>query len=274
MYIGAHVSTKGGYLEAAKKAYGMGANAFQFFPVNPRSLHVKAFHLPDAEACARFCREKGLLSIGHSPYPLNLAVERERHRPMVDALLNGLDIANACGSVGLVVHFGKYGGRDLVQGYKNIICTLDETLRRWRGNALLLLENQAGGGTPMGTTMEEMVHIRSLSGEPDKIGFCLDTCHAFAGGLWDGGDWSRVQSEGERLGYMAHLKAVHLNDSVYPAGSKRDRHANIGRGRIGDDGFRAFLHSPCIRGIPVILETAPAADGTHREEIAHVKSLL
>lgn len=273
MYIGSHVSTKGGYVEAAKLAFRIGANAFQYFPKNPRSLMLKNFNSLDAEACARFCLEKGLLSIGHAPYPLNLAAEAESQAIMIDALINGLEITNACGSIGLVVHFGKYTGQDSLKGYKNILQTLNKTLKKWHGKSLILLENQAGGGNHMGTTLEELTQIRALSDFPEKIGFCLDTCHAFASGLWDGANWSELETNGEKLGFWAQLKAIHLNDSVYPSGAFRDRHANIGRGFIGNDHFRIFLNSDYVRGIPFILETGAAADGTHRDEINHVKEL-
>jgi deoxyribonuclease-4 len=273
MYIGSHVSIRRGYTEAAKTAYGLGAGAFQYFPKNPRSLNTKSFNSQDAEACARFCREKGLLSIGHAPYPLNLAVEGHMQSVMIDALLNGLEITNACGSIGLVVHFGKYTGKETLQGYKNIIELSNKALKQWQGQALLLLENQAGEGMQMGTTLEELTQIRALSDYPDKIGFCLDTCHAFASGLWNGDNWEMVQRNGEKLGFFDQLKAVHLNDSVYPAGSHRDRHANIGHGFIGNAQMKEFLTSPYVREIPVVLETGTAADGTHRGEIAHVKKL-
>jgi deoxyribonuclease-4 len=273
MFIGSHVSTKGGYSEAAKLAYNIGANAFQYFPKNPRSLSLKAFNPVDAKACAQFCVEKGLLSIGHAPYPLNLAAAEAQHSVMIDALLNSLEITNACGSIGLVVHFGKFAGKDMLEGYKNILQILNKALRQWQGQALILLENQAGEGKHMGTTFEELTQIRVLSDYPEKIGFCLDTCHAFASGLWNGDNWSEVEVNGEKLGFWAHLKAIHLNDSVYPSGSFRDRHANIGHGFIGGDRFRILLNSAYARDIAVVLETGKAADGTHRDEIKYVRQL-
>jgi deoxyribonuclease-4 len=274
MYIGSHVSTKGGFAEAAKFANHIGANAFQYFPKNPRSLSLKAFNPVDAKACAQFCAEKGLISIGHAPYPLNLAVAKDQQSVMVDALLNGLEITDACGSIGLVVHFGKFSGKDTLEGYKNIMQVLNEALRQWHGQALILLENQAGGSIPMGTTFEELTQIRGLSDYPDKIGFCLDTCHAFASGLWNGDNWSEVEANGEKLGFWAHLKAIHLNDSLYPSGSFRDRHANIGHGFIGSERFSTLLSSAYVKDIAIVLETAPAADGTHRDEIKFVKQLM
>jgi deoxyribonuclease-4 len=248
--------------------------AFQYFPKNPRSLNLKAFNTVDAKACAQFCAEKDLLSIGHAPYPLNLAVAKDQQSQMVDALLNGLEITDTCGSIGLVVHFGKFSGKDMLEGYKNILQVLNETLQHWHGRAHILLENQAGGGNNMGITLEELTQIRALSNYPDKIGFCLDTCHAFASGLWNGTNWSEVEANGERLGFWPHLKAIHLNDSVYPSGSFRDRHANIGQGFIGSEHMSTLLSSAYVRDVAIVLETAPSIDGTHRDEIKYVKQLV
>lgn len=274
MRIGSHISIRNGYLHAAKTALAIGARSFQYFPKNPRSLTLKTFDLKDAEACARFCREHGLFSIGHASYPTNLAADSSQLREVtVVSLLNDLAIAEACGSVGVVVHFGKSKEKDPLQGYRNIIQCLDETLSRWDGQALLLIENQAGEGTSMGTTLEEMMQIRKLCRYPEQIGFCLDTCHAFASGLWQGDDWERVEKKGMALGYFDCLKAVHLNDSVYPCGARKDRHANIGTGFIGAEAFRELLGSPQLQDIPVVLETEAGADRTHRMEIAYVASL-
>jgi deoxyribonuclease IV len=274
MHIGSHVSTRGSYEGAAQAAFGMGAGAFQYFPKNPRSLALKTkWNIHDTQNCAAYSKEKGLLSIGHSPYPLNLAVD-EVDRPLMKAvLMNALEISEECGSVGLVVHFGKYHGKDLLQGYKNIIQLLNEALRDWEGDSLVLLENQAGEGTGMGTTLEELVQVRSLCDVQERIGFCFDTCHAFAGGIWNESLWKRFEENGEKLGYFQQLKAVHLNDSLHPFGSRRDRHANIGQGQIGLDAFRTLLASPYLRGIPVVLETEPAEHGGHQTEIALVQSL-
>lgn len=277
MYIGCHVSIRHGYAAAAKNAYGQGAAAFQYFPKNPRSLSVKRWDRQDAQACRSFCREHGLKSIAHTPYPTNLATDdHDLYRITVDSVRNDLEIADACGSIGVVVHFGQYKGSvpDPLHGYLRMIGMLNEILSGWEGEALLLIENNAGQGNRMGTTLEELTQVRSLLDTPHKVGFCLDTCHAFASSLWKGDNWSEVANHARQLDYLDHVKAVHLNDSMYPHQSYRDRHANIGLGYIPAAGFSELLQTPEFQQIPILLET-PAHDGkTHQAEIAYIKDEL
>ncbi|MFB5758877.1 deoxyribonuclease IV [Paenibacillus medicaginis] len=273
-YLGAHVSTRRGFYKAAQRAREAGALSFQYFPKNPRSLALKTLDVPDAEACRGYCADHHLISIAHSPYPVNPAAGASRgeaaYALMVASLLNDLEIAEACGSVGIVVHFGHLRSSDPLEGYKNIIGCLDAVLGRWTGKAKILLENQAGDHGSMGTTLEEMVQIRSLSKFPARIGFCLDTCHAFAAGLWNGGVDESLLDKGVQLGYWDALCAVHLNDSRYPGGERKDRHARVGSGYIGELGFRWLLGQRPFQHIPLIMETEQGSDGTHRADIRKV----
>ncbi|WP_134701406.1 deoxyribonuclease IV [Ammoniphilus sp. YIM 78166] len=275
MKLGSHVSIRHGYKAAAQTAVRNGAEAYQYFPKNPRSLSVKTFDQKDAEQCAAFCKENGILSIAHAPYPVNLSLEGEEMRQALQlSLANDMEIAQACGSVGLVVHFGKYKGHDPLEGYKLMIDMLNRLLVDWEGDLLLLIENNAGQGGRMGITLEELVQVRKLSSYPEKIGFCLDTCHAFASGLWNGSNWSEVESHGKDLEYFKHLKAIHLNDSAYGYASFRDRHANVGKGKIGMEGMAQFLQSSVIQGLPVVLETPDSAGYSHPDEIRFIREAL
>ena len=273
-HVGCHISIKQGYSGAAQTAAAIGATAFQYFPKNPRGLAIKDFSAADAAACAALCRERGIRSIAHTTYATNLAAEGALREPTIRSLRNDLDIAEACGSVGVVVHFGKWkGGTDPLEGYKIIISALNETLDGWNGRALLLIENQAGEGTSIGATMEEHVSIRQLTAYPEKIGFCLDTCHLFASGVWNGANWQELLENARAIGYMQHLKALHLNDSVYPTGARRDRHANIGGGAIGAEPLGELLRSSELAGLPVVLETPVPAGSSHQAEIEFVRTL-
>lgn len=271
--IGAHVSIRGGYGRAARSAWESGATCFQYFPKNPRSLKLKPVDKRDAGACAAFCREKGMVSIAHTPYPTNLAAGSGgavSRAEMVHSLQNDLEIAEACGSLGIVVHFGHFTGMEPLQGYQNIIQCINDTLNSWDGQAKLLIENQAGNHGNEGMTLEELVKVRELSQFPEKIGFCFDTCHAFASGIWNPQATEELLKKGEELNYWPHLAAVHLNDSLYAYGLRRDRHAPIGEGCIGEANLRKLLLSEPFRQADVFLETEKGQDGTHREEIAAV----
>lgn len=275
MKIGSHVKISKGYLAAARRAKQIGANAFQYFPKNPRSLTIKAFDEIDAASCAAFCRENGLVSIAHTPYPTNLSVKEEEMREQTKrSLVNDLEIANSCGSIGVVVHFGTFKDSDPLEGYKRMIDMLNEILSGWEGTSMLLVENNAGKGGAQGTTFEELVQIRSLCDYPEKIGYCFDTCHGFASGIWNGQDWKEAEQKGLQLGYFQHLKAVHLNNSFHPLRSFKDRHANLSNGHIPLEGFKEFLASPSIRNLPLVLETPDDSGITHEEEIAFVKKLI
>ncbi|MFP4973755.1 deoxyribonuclease IV [Paenibacillus sp. CN-4] len=275
--IGCHVSIRGGYRDAARAARETGAGGFQYFPKNPRSLEPKAFDARDARACAEYCKEHGLVSIAHTPYPTNLAAagvgadSRARHAA---SLRNDLEIAEACGSIGIVVHFGSVKETDPVGSYREMIECLNEVLDGWSGRTLLLIENLAGNRGPAGTTLEELVTIRRLARRPECIGFCFDTCHAFASGLWKPEATGDLLRHGSELGYWPEVKAVHLNDSRYGYASRRDRHARTGEGHIGLEALLALLKTDELNGVPAILETDKGPDGTHREEIGRLLDRL
>ncbi len=278
LYIGSHVSTRGGYSKAAQRAYDMGANAFQFFPKNPRGLGVKRFDVEEALRCRAFCTKYGLRSIAHSPYPTNPALGDSKgtglYQGMVDSLKNDLHIAEACGSAGVVVHFGHAKLSDPLAAYHHIIRFLDDVLTEWQGSAKLLIENQAGDHGPMGTTLEELVQIRNLSRYPHSIGFCLDTCHAYASGLWNGSEDLELLKKGRKLGYFDALIAIHVNDSKYGYLSNKDRHERVGQGFIGEKGLTWLLKQREVKGLIWVLETETGEDGTHQDDIKRIRSWI
>ncbi|RKP56921.1 deoxyribonuclease IV [Cohnella endophytica] len=271
---GCHVSTRQGYRKAAEQAVALGGNAFQYFPKNPRSIALKTFDRDDARRCAEWCDLHNVTSIAHGPYAVNPATEGEEAARMAACTLNDLEIAEACGSIGVVVHFGRYKGADPLRGYRNMIRWINDVASRWDGRALILLENQAGDHGPMGTTPEELVQIRTLVECPEKVGFCLDSCHLYASGQWRPGQWKAFAERAGKLAFWEGLRAIHLNDSKYPSGSLKDRHEAIGEGRIGEADMRELLTSPELARVPLFLETPAGAGGTgitHRDQLITVK---
>ncbi|MCD8501951.1 MAG: deoxyribonuclease IV [Bacillaceae bacterium] len=275
MYIGCHVSIRDGYKNAAVHAKKLGANTFQYFPKNPRSLVPKEYGAEDTASCKDYCETNNIVSFSHSPYPTKLIADDPKTEELViQSIKNDLEITNSCGSIGVVVHFGTTSSTDPIEGYKRLIHVLNECLSDWNGTSLILLENNAGGRSMMGTTLEEMVQIRKLVDYPEKIGFCFDTCHAFASGVWDGNNWNELEEKGQQLDYFNHLKLIHLNNSKYPSGMKKDRHANLMNGHITTSQWLRFLQSPAIKNIPLILETPNEEKDAHEKEINLVNKWL
>jgi len=219
MIIGSHVSIRNGFLGAAKKAVANHTSAFQYFPKNPRSLSIKDLDQEDASSCKEFCQQHQLLSVAHTPYSTSLTPSKDKEELTILSLLNDLEIADACGSIGVVVHYGnQISSKDPLASYHLMLAILNRVLGQWNKECLLLLENNAGTKGGLGTTLEELVQIRNLCDYPEKIGFCLDTCHAFASGLWNGENTEALFAKGESLGYLHQLQVIHFNNSKHPTG--------------------------------------------------------
>jgi deoxyribonuclease-4 len=270
LFAGCHVSIREGYFGAAKVAYQLGANAFQYFPKNPRSLTIKDFNKQDARLCKEFCNEHNIQSVAHTPYPTSLIPSSEKRKITVQSLLNDLEITEACGSMGVVVHFGsQIDVSGPLKSYELMISVLNEVLEQWDGNSLLLIENVAGTPGTMGTTVEEQVQIRNLTDYPEKIGFCFDTCHAFASGVWTAAKHEEFFEKGTELGYFSQLKVIHLNNSRYEENSGKDRHAEILTGKINPEDIARFVRADQFKSLPFILET-PTED--HMQEIKEIRT--
>ncbi len=270
MKFGCHVSIKNGYFGAAKQAFNFGGQAFQYFPKNPRSLTVKEFDRDDAKRCFGFCMEHQLISIAHTPYPTSLTPSTDKKDLTILSLINDLEIAESCGSLGVVVHFGNLiDSQNPLTSYQKMIEMLNLVLSEWHGDCKLLLENNAGKSGALGTTLEELVQVRNLTDYPEKIGFCFDTCHAYASGLWTGENNEDLWKKATDLGYLGSLEAIHLNNSKYPLGSRKDRHANIfSGGYIENHHFKELFKIELLKEIPFILET-PSNEGiSHKNEIS------
>lgn len=271
LFAGCHISIRNGYLGAAKTAHALGANAYQYFPKNPRNLSFKDFNQHDATLCRQFCKEHGIASVAHTPYATNLTPSEDKLQPVVASLLNDLKIAEACGSIGVVVHFGSnIDPHNPLKGYELMIDVLNRVLTQWEGNSLILLENIAGKVGTMGTTVEEHIQIRNLVEHREKIGFCFDTCHAFASNLWNGENTDDFFKHATQLDYFSHLKVVHLNNSKYENGSGKDRHANINAGKIPLNDIQDFISREEVQDLPFILETP---DENHANEIQLIRGL-
>lgn len=275
MRIGCHLSVAKGFAHAVAQAPKLGATAFQYFTKNPRGFRgAKPLNRVDAEQGKTLMQELDLVAVGHTPYLINLASpDDELFELSIDALVKDLVIAEARGTYGVVVHCGKHKGSGIEYGIERMQEALHRVLAQNETQGVsILLENTAGQGTEIGTTIEELMAIAEPFG-PEQVGFCLDTQHAFSAGILSA-DHPEEFSGFSHAGYMARLKAIHLNDSKVPFNGHKDRHELIGQGSLGLQAIRAILTDPRISHVPFYLETPVKNEEQYADEIRICRELL
>lgn len=274
MQIGCHISVANGLEKAAEKAIELNANTFQVFTKNPRGLKPKNLNLVDAKKGREICKEKGITVVCHTPYITNLSTAKDDlHEATIRSLKEDLTIAEAYGAIGAIVHCGKHVGEGVEYGINRMVETLDLILEDYNGPVKLLLENTAGQGTELGIEPEELMEIRNKSKYPEKIGFCFDTCHAFAAGQWNAETFIDFINRADEVGYLDLIEVIHINDSKAPYGSRKDRHEMIGKGEIGSEALKKFLQCEKLNKVPFILETPVNHEDEYRDEINYLHNL-
>ena len=189
-----------------------------------------------------------------------------------------LERAEAIGAEYLVLHPGNYRGQTAAQGIAAFVLGMAEAAQSVDcPGVTVLIENTVGAGCQIGSTFLELRMIRDLAQRETalKVGYCLDTCHLFAAGFniaTPSGLQQTISQAEEMLG-LEHVHVIHANDSRGPLGSRLDRHANIGEGHIGEDGFCGILTHPALRTKPFILETPVDEEGDDLRNVNTLKRL-
>lgn len=272
--IGAHMSIAGGIAKTAKNVVTMEANTMQIFSRNPRGSNYRTYEQAEVNTFQdiRSRHQFGPL-LAHAPYTMNLASTAEKTYEFASMVIREDIIRmDALGIENMVFHPGSHTGIGVEAGIRNIIDGLNQALTE-NQNITVLLETMSGKGTEIGRTFEELKAIRDGVRFPEKIGVCLDTCHVFAAGYDIVRDLDGVLEEFDRVLGLPLLRAVHLNDSMMPLGSRKDRHAAIGEGEIGLDALLGVLTHPALKELPFYLETPFDEDG-HKKEIAMLRKEL
>ncbi len=271
--IGCHLSSAGGYLAMGQTAVSIGANVFQFFTRNPRGGAAKPIDPGDAAAFNEYAKENGIGPIlAHAPYTLNAAASEERVREFALMTMKD-DMKRLELTPGALYNFhpGSHVGQGAEKGIA-LISGLLNTIITEKQSTTVLLETMSGKGSEVGRNFEELRTVIDRTECKDKIGVCLDTCH-----VWDGGydvveKLDDVVEEFDRVIGLEKLYAIHLNDSMNVFNSHKDRHAQIGKGKIGEMALSAVINHPKLRHLPFYLETPCDLDG-YRAEIALLKTL-
>lgn len=271
--IGCHLSSSKGFLAMGREAVKIGANTFQFFTRNPRGGKAKELDLADVGAYLEFAKEHGIAQIlAHAPYTLNACAKDEGLRRFAyETMCDDLQrLSHIPGSM-----YNFHPGSHVKQGVEIGIAYISEMLNRINAHGydtMILLETMAGKGSEMGRNFEELRAIIDRVEDTQRLGVCLDTCHVFDGGYDIVDDLDGVLGEFDKVIGLARLKAVHINDSKNPLGSRKDRHEKIGEGEIGLDAFTRIVTHPELRDLPFYLETPNELAG-YQKEIALLRAL-
>ena len=282
--IGCHLSSSGGYMAMGQTAEAIDANVFQFFTRNPRGGAARPVDKADVESFLEFAAEKGIGPIlAHAPYTLNACSADAKIREFAqNTFADDLERLELTPGALYNFHPGSHVGQGAGKGVELIAEMLVNVVSGFRKahkklpSTTILLETMAGKGSEVGRSFEELRAIADAAenalGEKGLLGVCLDTCH-----VWDGGydivsGLDGVIADFDAALGLGRLKAVHLNDSLNFRGAAKDRHACIGKGKIGLEALVRVINHPKLRNLPFYLETPNDLDG-YRAEIALLRSL-
>lgn len=275
LLLGAHLSIAGGLERALYAAQEIDASCVQIFTHSNRQWHMK--EITELEI-SRFSEARKITGVDHiivhASYLINIASPNENTRAQsIKTLTEELRRCDDLNIPYLVLHPGSSLTAPLEVGITNLAAGINQVFESYASKAMILLENMAGQGSAIGTKLEQLAQIREKINRKDHIGFCFDTCHAFAAGY----DFTTPEKYGtfwqqfDAILGLKHLKAIHVNDSKTPCGSNVDRHTHIGEGTLGLETFRLLMNDPNFFGIPKIIET-PKEDDL-QEDIKNLTTL-
>ena len=272
IYIGCHLSVTNGYAAMGETMCRMGGNTFSWFTRNPRGGRTKDVPPGDAGALNALLRNRGFGPlVAHGSYTMNLCAANPETRA------NGLDmLAQDLNRMALFpgnlynFHPGCHVGQGVGAGIDRIADALNACLRPDMPFTVLM-ETMAGKGSEIGGDFRELRAIIDRVELSDHIGVCLDTCHVWDAGYDIAGNLDGVLDEFDRVIGLKRLNSIHLNDSMNPCGSHKDRHQKIGEGCIGLEALVNVINHPALRDLPFYLETPNELDG-YQSEIALLRS--
>ncbi len=281
MILGCHLSIAGGLDQAVARAEELQINALQIFSHNARSWKMGPLNPDEAQ---RFIEHRQRAHVEyaviHTIYLINLASpDPKNFRLSVQALCDEVKRAGELKIPHVTTHIGAHMGQGIEKGLERIVQAIDHVLASPQAQSArdvkILLENSAGEGTELGASFAELGRVIKHIKDRDRVGVCIDTCHAFAAGydLTTPAGLEKTLAELEREVGLERVALIHLNDSKFPLGSRRDRHEHIGQGHIGSTGFRLIVNHPALREKPFILETPKDDASSDPTNLARVRAV-
>lgn len=264
--IGCHISIADGLYGLEKGALRVGANTMQFFIRNPRGGQVRYFDIDERNHFIDFLKNNNFAKfVVHAPYTLNLCAKDEKIRAFTkNAMIEDIKILNHIPGNYYNFHPGFHVGIGSEKGIEMIVTALEDILKA-SVKTTVLLETMSGKGSEIGYRFEEIAQIINSVKHSENLGVCLDTCHIFAAGYDIVNDLDYVVEQFDNIIGLDRLCAVHLNDSMMPFGSHKDRHAKIGFGEIGSETLVKLITHPKLKHLPFILETPNDEEGYAKE---------
>lgn len=259
LLLGSHVSTAKSLSHAFERGSLIGANCIQIFTKNCRQWRCKPLTPEEVEDFKAKQKEFNMeLVISHASYLINIgSAEENTYQRSKQILKEEIQRCILLNIPYLVLHPGTVGNGDLDQCLQRISSALVAILEEYPGSTMILLENTAGQGTSVGFNFEQLALIHAQTNYHNRIGFCFDTCHAFAAAykFSTPAEYEDMWRLWDNILGLKNLKVMHINDSKKPAGSRIDRHAHIGEGLMGNDPFSLIFNDKRFFDIPKILET-------------------
>lgn len=276
--LGAHMSIAGGYYKAVEAAAEFGMDCVQLFTKNNNQWRAKPLADAEIEQFRAALAATGVrLPCAHDSYLINLASPDDAlWSKSRDAFVVELERAEALGLIGVVMHPGSFVSSSEEAGLARIVTALDEVHRQTAGfRTQTLLETTAGQGTNLGHRFEHLAVILERVAAPERIGVCVDTCHIFAAGypITSADDYAKTMAEFDRVIGVDRIRAFHLNDSVKEFGSRVDRHAKIGAGKLGLEPFRHLLNDPRFAQVPMYMETPKGDEEGEQLDAINLRTL-
>jgi len=275
LLLGAHMSIAGGLHRAFGHGVAAGCSTIQIFLKNSNQWRARTISEADRLRFVAAQDSSGIRPVlAHTSYLINLASpDRNLYEKSLRAFVQEMERASFLGVPFRVLHPGAHLGSGEDAGLSRVTRALNRALESVPPPLVILVENTAGQGSSLGYRFEHLAAIQEGIRDPDRIGFCLDTCHLFSAGY----DISTVSGYRKTMRAFARLvgteriHAFHLNDCKRELGSRIDRHEHIGHGTIGLTAFRCLLEDPRFWGIPKILETPKGKD--LKEDIMNLTTL-
>ncbi len=264
LLVGAHMSIAGGIHRAFQRGEEAGCRTIQIFLKNSNQWRGKLLRPEDRELYFHAQASTGIHPVvAHNSYLINLASpDRMLYEKSVAAFVDEMRRADFLGVSCVILHPGAHMGQGEKQGIARVADALNRAMDQVGPPVRVLLENTAGQGTCLGHSFEQLALILERARYPDRVGVCLDTCHAFAAGydMRTGEGYERTLRDFDRLLGIKRIGAVHTNDCLKGLGCRVDRHTHIGKGFIGIEAFRCLVNDRRLDHVPKILETPKGED--------------